>query len=84
MNAKMASGKLDDVLKVSQGAVSNLEYGATTAGLKAGDTITVRDALGALFVGSCCDVANVVAENLAGSTGNFVNVMNLNKVVIFL
>ena len=72
----IANRKLDDVLKVSQAAVSNLEYGATTAGLKAGDTITVRDALGALFVGSCCDVANVVAENLAGSTGNFVNVMN--------
>lgn len=72
----VANRKLDDVLKVSQAAVSNLEYGATTAGLKAGDTITVRDALGALFVGSCCDVANVVAENLAGSTSNFVNVMN--------
>ena len=72
----IANRKLDDVLKVSQGAVSNLEYGATTAGLKAGDTITVRDALGALFVGSCCDVANVIAENLAGTTGNFVNVMN--------
>lgn len=72
----VANRKLDDVLKVSQAAASNLEYGATTAGLKAGDTITVRDALGALFVGSCCDVANVVAENLAGSTSNFVNVMN--------
>lgn len=72
----VANRKLDDVLKVSQAAVSNLEYGATTAGLKAGDTITVRDALGALFVGSCCDVANIVAENLAGSTSNFVNVMN--------
>lgn len=72
----IANRKLDDVLKVSQAAVSNLEYGATTAGLKAGDTITVRDAIGALFVGSCCDVANVVAENLAGSTANFVNVMN--------
>ena len=72
----IANRKLDDVLKVSQTAVSNLEYGATTAGLKAGDTITVRDAIGALFVGSCCDVANVVAENLAGSTANFVNVMN--------
>ena len=72
----IANKKLDDVLKVSQTAVSNLEYGATTAGLKAGDTITVRDALGALFVGSCCDVANIVAENLAGSIANFVNVMN--------
>ncbi len=72
----VANRNLDDELTVSQTAVSALESGATTAGLKAGDKIKVRDALGALFVGSCCDVANVVAENIAGSIAAFVNVMN--------
>ena len=67
---------LDDVLTVSASAVSNLESGANTAKLRAGDTITVRDAIGAMFVKSCCDVANVVAENVAGSIPNFVNIMN--------
>lgn len=67
---------LDDVLVVSASAVSNLESGANTAKLRAGDTITVRDAIGAMFVKSCCDVANVVAENVAGSVPNFVNIMN--------
>lgn len=72
----VANKNLDDVLSVSASAVSNLEAGAVTAKLKVGDSITVRDALGALFVGSCCDVANVVAENVAGSIANFVNIMN--------
>lgn len=68
--------KLDDVLAVSPTAVTGLESGASTAGLRAGDVITVRDALGAMFVRSCCDVANVVAENVAGSIPNFVALMN--------
>lgn len=72
----IANKNLDDVLSVSQTAVSNLESGASVAGLKVGDVITVRDALGALFVASCCDVANVVAENVAGSIPNFVAIMN--------
>ncbi|MBR4315128.1 MAG: hypothetical protein IKP66_09490 [Lachnospiraceae bacterium] len=68
--------RLDDVLAVSPTAVTGLESGASTAGLKAGDVITVRDALGAMFVRSCCDVANVVAENVSGSIPNFVALMN--------
>ena len=68
--------RLDDVLAVSPTAVTGLESGASTAGLRAGDVITVRDALGAMFVRSCCDVANVVAENVAGSVPNFVALMN--------
>ena len=68
--------RLDDVLAVSATAVTGLESGASTAGLRAGDVITVRDALGAMFVRSCCDVANVVAENVAGSIPSFVALMN--------
>lgn len=67
---------LDDTLAVTQTAISNLESGANTAGLKAGDQIKVRDAIGAMFVKSCADVANVVAENVSGSIPNFVSLMN--------
>lgn len=70
------SKQLTDVLAVSYRAVNNLEDGASIAGLKAGDTITVADALAAMSVKSCCDVANVVAENVAGSIENFVTLMN--------
>lgn len=68
--------RLDDVLVVNASAVTGLESGANTAKLRAGDTITVRDAIGAMFVKSCCDVANVVAENVAGNVTNFVALMN--------
>ena len=67
---------LNDVLSVSASAVTGLESGATVAGLRAGDVITVKDALGAMFVKGCCDVANVVAENVGGSIQNFVAMMN--------
>lgn len=67
---------INDTLSVSSRAVSNLEDGAATAGLRAGDTIKVSDALAAMFVKGCCDVANVVAENVGGSIENFVSLMN--------
>ena len=68
--------QLTDVLVVSARAVNNLEEGATTAGLRAGDTITVSDAIAAMFIKSCCDVSNCVAENVGGSIENFVAMMN--------
>ena len=67
---------INDTLSVSSRAVSNLEDGAATAGLRAGDTIKVSDALAAMLVKGCCDVANVVAENVGGSIENFVSLMN--------
>ena len=67
---------INDTLSVSARAVNNLEDGAATAGLRAGDTIKVSDALAAMFVKGCCDVANVVAENVGGSIENFVALMN--------
>ena len=70
------SKQLTDVMMVTAPAVSNLESGAARAGLRAGDTITVADALGAMFVKSCCDVSNTAAINVAGSIENFVALMN--------
>ena len=45
-------------------------------GLKAGSTIRVSDAVTALAVKSCNDVATVVAENIAGSEAAFADRMN--------
>lgn len=67
---------LEELLPVSYTAVTGLESGASTAGLKAGDTISVRDAIAAMFVQSCCDVSNVVAENISGNIASFVALMN--------
>ncbi|XVN41528.1 MAG: D-alanyl-D-alanine carboxypeptidase family protein [Rickettsia endosymbiont of Argas persicus] len=46
-------------------------------GLKAGETITVRDAINGLIVKSANDVAVVVAENLKGSEKSFAHAMNV-------
>jgi D-alanyl-D-alanine carboxypeptidase len=59
-------------LKVSSHAASEP---ASKLWLKAGSTITVRDALNALIIKSANDVATVVAENLAGSEGAFARQM---------
>ncbi|MBL8639029.1 MAG: D-alanyl-D-alanine carboxypeptidase [Alphaproteobacteria bacterium] len=47
------------------------------AGLKAGDTITVYEALRTMATKSANDVAVTVAENLGGSEARFVQMMNL-------
>lgn len=72
--------QLTDAMMVTAPAVTNLESGAARAGLRAGDMITVADALGAMFVKSCCDVSNTVAINVAGSIENFVALMNQTAV----
>ncbi|MFR3285564.1 MAG: hypothetical protein ACLTR6_15745 [Clostridium fessum] len=54
---------LSDTVTFSQTAVSNLESGAVTLQVKAGDTFTVKDCLYGLLLKS----ANEVANGLAGA-----------------
>jgi D-alanyl-D-alanine carboxypeptidase len=63
---------LDDALRVSNRAARRP---ASRLGLKAGETITVRDAILALVTKSANDVATVVAEALAGSERAFARSM---------
>ena len=59
---------MDSELAVSANAAAQP---ASKLGLKAGSTIRVADAIGALCVKSANDVATVVAENIAGSEEAF-------------
>ena len=68
--------KLDDKITISAAAVTNLEAGAATAGMAAGDTMTVKDALYALLLKSACEVANALGEAVSGSTAEFAALMN--------
>ncbi len=65
--------KLDQKLLISHRASI---MPATKVGLKAGDTITVEDAIQALIIHSANDAAVVIAENLADSEASFVRLMN--------
>lgn len=64
--------KLDDRLKVSAFAASRPP---SNLGLRAGDTLTVRQAILALVTKSANDVAAAVAETLGGSESRFAQKM---------
>lgn len=66
-------GNLDSVVTVSAHAASCEE---SSLGLKPGDKITLRELLTGMMVVSGNDAAEAVAEHIAGSVKNFVDLMN--------
>ena len=66
---------LDQVLTASS-AVTITESGAQLCGLKAGDTMTLDQALHILLMYSANDVAMLIAENIGGTTEHFMEMMN--------
>lgn len=73
---ELEAGKfsLNDKLNVSQNATKAYP---SKLHLKAGEYISVRDAILALIVKSANDAAIVVAENIAGSEQKFAELMNI-------
>ncbi len=68
-------GRLDTVVTVTASALRGLE-GSSVLGLKAGETIPVRDLLYALLVAGANDAANALAIAACGSISAFVAEMN--------
>lgn len=71
----LKNGNLDDVLTASAN-VEITESGASLVGIKAGDTMTLAQALHALLIPSGNDAAVMIAEYIAGSEEAFVDMMN--------
>jgi D-alanyl-D-alanine carboxypeptidase len=67
------SGDLDRVVTVAPGAVA---VGESSAGLRAGERITMRDLVRGLMVGSGNDAAIAIAYAVSGSEAEFVQRMN--------
>lgn len=68
---------LNEKTKVSQNAIDVLaNTGAQVAGLKVGDTLSIRHLLELIMVYSACDACTVVAEYVAGNVPEFVKMMN--------
>lgn len=67
---------LNDTVTFSQTAVTNLESGAVTLGVKAGDQFTVEQCLYGLLLKSANEVANGLAEHVSGSISGFADLMN--------
>ena len=68
-------GNPEDRITVTDGAYVN-ESGAVVCGLKAGDQLTLNQALHALLMKSANDVANAIAIHISGSVEEFAELMN--------
>ncbi|MEU7692946.1 D-alanyl-D-alanine carboxypeptidase family protein [Microbispora hainanensis] len=69
--------RLDDVVTIKQADVRHaVAGGATTAGLRAGERLTVRDLLYGLMLPSGADAAHALAEKYGPGTAKFVAKMN--------
>ena len=77
MTALLVAEKADmsAMVTYSQSATTNLESGAVTAGVSAGDVISVNDSMYALMLKSANEVANGLAEHVAGTMGAFASMM---------
>ena len=67
---------LNDTVKFSRTATTNLESGAVTLSLTEGDKLTVEQCLYALLLKSANEVANGLAEHISGSVPAFADKMN--------
>lgn len=67
---------LDETVTFSESATTNLEAGSVTLNLTAGDQLTVRQCLYGLMLRSANEVANGLAEHMAGSVSKFAIRMN--------
>lgn len=51
--------------------------GASTADIRNGEKVSVKDLLYALILRSACEAANIIAVNMAGNLASFADMMNL-------
>ena len=67
---------LDETVTFSQNAVYNVESGSSNMSMETGDQLSVRDCLYGLMLQSANEVANALAEHVAGSMEEFAVMMN--------
>lgn len=73
---------LNDTLTCSYNAWHSVAADAYIAGLTSGDKITLKDAIASMFVRSCADSANVIAEAISEKISTFVDAMNVTAKAI--
>ena len=71
----LKNGDTEDLITCSPN-VEIKEPGATLCGLKAGDKLTLNQALHALLIHSANDAGVAIAEHIGGSIENFADMMN--------
>ncbi len=68
--------KLEEVVKASETALSNITPGDSKLGIVKEERLSVRQLLYAMLLGSAADATNVLAEKTSGSIEDFVKLMN--------
>ena len=68
--------KLSDVVTIQQDDIAAAGAGASNAGLKVGEQVTVENLLYCLMLPSAFEAANALARTAGGSVDNFVKMMN--------
>ena len=68
--------RLDQEITAQESAFLGLASDGSTAGIKPGETLTVKDLLGCLLVVSANESAQILAEAVSGSIPSFVALMN--------
>ncbi len=69
-------GSLSDVVTVRRSALSHVAIGSVSAGLKAGEELTLESLLYCLMAASANDAAVVIADHISGSQEDFIRLMN--------
>lgn len=72
--------QLNEIVTFSHSAVYDVEADSSNANLEAGDRMTVLDCLYAMMLKSANEVANALAEHVAGSNKAFADIMNAKAV----
>ncbi len=72
----LEQGDLGAQVTVTRSALNSVAVGAVSAGLKAGEILTLEDLLYCVMVSSANDAAAVIAEFIGGSQEGFVQLMN--------
>lgn len=73
----LENSSLDDIVTFSDDSVNNVEEGSgNKLNVTSGDKLSVEDCLYSLILHSCNQAANALAEHVAGSSEEFVRMMN--------
>lgn len=72
----LENGNLDQIMTASQSAVNDIGAGGSNIGIMAGEELRLEDLLNALLIKSANETANIIAENLAPTRKEFVDMMN--------
>ena len=67
---------MNEIVTFSHDAVFNLEKGSSNIGIDAGEAMPMEECLYGILVASANEVANAVAEHIAGSQEAFAEMMN--------